>query len=642
MARRLFIFLDALVASAFFVARAAAAPPAPTQVIFSNVQATSLTVNWQASTGPTIQFTVQLSSSGFLTPLSSTTVLLTSTFTALDVNTQFFAQVQAQDTSDSSTSTFTAAISTYTLAQPPISLSTTVVSFTGVGLAWNGNGNPAGTVFSLERSTDGVSYAPVVSQTTVTYMDQGVSQGTTYAYRVRAFNKVNVPTAYSNVVSVTTPGSTSLPKTPPGLTAVRTQTGPSTFQIAFQWHHVGLRTDGSTLANLTGYQIYKSTSLLAPRSQWVNISTPTTESWTTTTDGSVSYYAWRTVDTNGMTSAWSQVLDDGADPNHFFTAADFVSRVQLPGSAAKVLVLGQNKYGSDLEFTLTEATSEETGKVAKSLQFKIINYDTGNEITDLVFDPPVLRGVIAYTVQNGQVVQGAPGQVALGDQYGLPLHPAGVGAPAAFSFGVPLVNAAQAADQLSLFWFNGNDWVKTTGVVNTADNTVSFTGSRAGRYQIRAASHVAGLILTRVYPRIITPNGDGWNDKAIFQFDNPQLLPLAGKIYDITNVLVADLKPGPNPDSTLQWDGTDSSGSTCIRSTWAARPLPERLWWRGKPSSGLRHLPPEGGRPSMPGPLPLGRGVRSLGEGGTMPEIVKDCFASQKSQLNLTAPTNHL
>ena len=34
-----------------------------------------------------------------------------------------------------------------------------------------------------------------------------------------------------------------------------------------------------------------------------------------------------------------------------------------------------------------------------------------------------------------------------------------------------------------------------------------------------------------MYPRIITPNGDGWNDKAIFQFDNPQLLPLTGKIF---------------------------------------------------------------------------------------------------------------
>jgi hypothetical protein len=114
---------------------------------------------------------------------------------------------------------------------------------------------------------------------------------------------------------------------------------------------------------------------------------------------------------------------------------------------------------------------------------------------------------------------------------------------------------------LSLFWHNGAEWVKTTGEVNSADNTISFTGSHVGNFQIRAASHGSGATLTRVYPRIITPNGDGWNDKAIFQFDNPQLLPLTGKIYDITGALVSSLAKGPNPDSSLAWDGKDAGGA---------------------------------------------------------------------------------
>src|SRR5262249_45747793 len=84
--------------------------------------------------------------------------------------------------------------------------------------------------------------------------------------------------------------------------------------------------------------------------------------------------------------------------------------------------------------------------------------------------------------------------------------------------------------------------------------------SRAGKYQIRVASHAPGVTLTRVYPRIITPNGDGWNDKVVFQFDNPQQLPLSGKVFDITGAHVADLGTGPIPDSTLQWDGKDASG----------------------------------------------------------------------------------
>jgi hypothetical protein len=212
----------------------------------------------------------------------------------------------------------------------------------------------------------------------------------------------------------------------------------------------------------------------------------------------------------------------------------------IPGIAAGPLRLEKNAHGSDLTLALVEMPSEEINRVIKSIRMKIVDVETGNEVIDLTFDPPVLRGTIMYNVQNGKVVQGAP---ALG-----------------FA-AAPVLDVSQAAQQLSLFAYNGNDWLKTTSLVNTADNTVSFTSGRAGYFQIRLASRAPGLTLTRVYPRIITPNGDGWNDKAVFQFDNPELLPLSGKIYDITGATVATLKPGPtNPDSTLIWDGKDGSG----------------------------------------------------------------------------------
>src|SRR5438128_1879349 len=153
MARSLSFFLGAFFALALLIVRVEAAPPIPTQVIFSNIQISSVSVDWQATTGTTIQFLVEVSSSAFAAPLSSTTMLLTSTFTALEVNTQYFTHVQAIDTVDGSSSAFTATISTYTLANAPVNLSTTAVSFSGISLSWDGSSNPAGTVFSVERSS---------------------------------------------------------------------------------------------------------------------------------------------------------------------------------------------------------------------------------------------------------------------------------------------------------------------------------------------------------------------------------------------------------------------------------------------------------------------------------------------------------
>ncbi len=54
--------------------------------------------------------------------------------------------------------------------------------------------------------------------------------------------------------------------------------------------------------------------------------------------------------------------------------------------------------------------------------------------------------------------------------------------------------------------------------------------------------------------RFLTPNGDRKNDTVVFQFSNPMDSAVSGKIYDLRMAFVADLQPGPQPD-TLQWDG---------------------------------------------------------------------------------------
>ena len=69
------------------------------------------------------------------------------------------------------------------------------------------------------------------------------------------------------------------------------------------------------------------------------------------------------------------------------------------------------------------------------------------------------------------------------------------------------------------------------------------------------------LTLTTVKCRIFTPNGDGFNDKARFEFDNPELAPVGGVVYDTSGARVGSLQPSATqPEEVLVWDGKDLDG----------------------------------------------------------------------------------
>ncbi|HET6878951.1 MAG TPA: PA14 domain-containing protein, partial [Pirellulales bacterium] len=59
--------------------------------------------------------------------------------------------------------------------------------------------------YSIERSTDGVNFSPIgsIAGSTTTYVDSGLSQNTTYYYRIRAYDAVG-DSPYSSVASATT------------------------------------------------------------------------------------------------------------------------------------------------------------------------------------------------------------------------------------------------------------------------------------------------------------------------------------------------------------------------------------------------------------------------------------------------------
>jgi subtilisin family serine protease len=126
----------------------------------------------------------------------------------------------------------------------PSNLTATAVSSSKITLAWTDNAtNEVG--FKIERSTDGASFSQVgvVNANKQTFSQLNLPAGTTYFYRVRAYEGPN-HSAFSNVASATTQPA---PTAPSNLTAAAVSSG----QINLSW------IDNAT--NETGFKLERST-----------------------------------------------------------------------------------------------------------------------------------------------------------------------------------------------------------------------------------------------------------------------------------------------------------------------------------------------------------------------------------------------
>jgi hypothetical protein len=85
----------------------------------------------------------------------------------------------------------------------PTNLTASVATATSVALAWTDNSNNE-SGFQIERSTDGTNFSQIatVAANVASYPDGGLTTGTAYSYRVRAFNGAG-NSAYTNVATAT-------------------------------------------------------------------------------------------------------------------------------------------------------------------------------------------------------------------------------------------------------------------------------------------------------------------------------------------------------------------------------------------------------------------------------------------------------
>ncbi|HAX62455.1 MAG TPA: hypothetical protein DCX95_07905 [Elusimicrobia bacterium] len=300
-------------------------------------------------------------------------------------------------------------------------------------------------------------------------------------------------------------------------------------ELTISWDAVVKSTDGTTADDLSHYTLYRSNSVTGNATTWT---LPITVTSTSTYTGGETYYYWLTChDLSTNVSEPSARVDSSIDSNiTFYEPADPKTSISIPPAISSILYKETNSFGDNIYFDVVRLTSEETGKTYRSFAFLPKKSETEEVVTGLLFSRALADVKISYNVSGGIV--GAPH-----------LAP---------------IRAEQAADNLSLFWFNGVEWVKVGGDVDTTQQTVSLKTKKGGKYQLRQSMKAVRFALSKVYPRIFTPNGDGWNDVANFMYEGNDA-GITGKIFDINGSFVSDMARGDTEDS-LKWDGKNADG----------------------------------------------------------------------------------
>ena len=176
-----------------------AAPPVSAAA--SNQSSTTVRANWGsgANTAPT-SFVHEISTSAAFTGLtaSSRTLNAYADYSGLIANTRYYSRVRALSHAETASADVNLP-DAVTLATAPTGAAMVNVLSQSIAISWNGNGNPDGTEYFAERATDSGFSANTgnsgwIAQTTVTLT--GLTQQTTYYFRVKARNLELVQTDY--------------------------------------------------------------------------------------------------------------------------------------------------------------------------------------------------------------------------------------------------------------------------------------------------------------------------------------------------------------------------------------------------------------------------------------------------------------
>ncbi|MDD5209171.1 MAG: hypothetical protein PHV36_07275 [Elusimicrobiales bacterium] len=214
-------------------------PPALPAAPFSGVNSSGITFSWTGGGNPqNTVYAAELSGNGFVSVSSAVqTTSLSASYSALSPNTVYQARVRAFNFAGVPSQYSSPIVSTVTASSAPGNAAAPFpnVSADGLTFAWEDGGNPPGTNYNTEISTNSAFSAPVSSYFTVNlnYVFTGLSVNATYYARVRALGTGGLASPYSS------PAVSTVTLTLPLFTAAPPFTGVFAGSFTFSWENGG-------------------------------------------------------------------------------------------------------------------------------------------------------------------------------------------------------------------------------------------------------------------------------------------------------------------------------------------------------------------------------------------------------------------
>ncbi|HHV65407.1 MAG TPA: hypothetical protein GXX46_10105 [Peptococcaceae bacterium] len=296
-----------------------AAPSIPTNLEANPLSSSQIELTWSAASRAT-SYEIYRSTSYSGTYSKIATVSTTYyTNSGLSAGTTYYYQIRAINSAGPSS--FTSIVSATTLAKnvpaAPQNLTATALSPSEISLTWSAV-NSANSYTIYRSTTSNGSYSVIKTVTTNSYTDTGLTENTTYYYRVKASNSAG-SSDYSSTVNATTLAG-NVPPAPQNLSV----TVLNSTSISLTW---------SETVGATSYEIHTSSNLEGTYTRLVTVSSPA-YTHTGLKANQTFYYKIRAINSNGAGSFSEAVhaTTPPSVPNGLKATADSSSQISLSWS----------------------------------------------------------------------------------------------------------------------------------------------------------------------------------------------------------------------------------------------------------------------------------------------------------------------